>query len=127
MGVNYLIDTNVIIDYYGNKLPVSGTAFIENTSAPYISVITAIELLGWYRISNKEKVKLQKFVDDIEVIQIGKLIVQKTIEIRQTIKIKLPDAIIAATALTNGLDLITHNVSDYKKIKGLKVADPYNL
>ena len=40
---------------------------------------------------------------------------------------KLPDAVIAATALQNGLVLVSRNTKDYKNIQGLEVIDPYGL
>jgi hypothetical protein len=54
-------------------------------------------------------------------------IVDKTIEVRSLYKIKLPDAIIAATAIGNGLVLVTRNTKDFKDIEGLEVIDPYGL
>jgi len=127
MGKKFLIDTNVIIDYYGSRLPEKGIMFIENIDVPLVSVITQIELLGWYRISVKDKIKLQEFIEDATVIQLEDSIVKRTIELRQLSKIKLPDAIVAATALDNHLDLISHNISDFKNIAGIKVIDPWNL
>ena len=44
---------------------------------------------------------------------------------RKTISIKLPDAIIAATALQNNLTLITRNKNDFKNLQSLKILDPY--
>ena len=40
---------------------------------------------------------------------------------------KLPDAMIAATALQNGFILVTNNTKDFKNIEGLEVIDPYQL
>jgi predicted nucleic acid-binding protein len=53
--------------------------------------------------------------------------VNKTIAIRKSKTIKLPDAIIAATALTYSLILVTSNTSDFKNIQGLNVIDPRSL
>ena len=50
---------------------------------------------------------------------------KKTIEIRRSKKIKLPDAIIAATALVNGLEIISRNKSDFSGITGLVCYDPF--
>jgi predicted nucleic acid-binding protein len=61
------------------------------------------------------------------VLDINAGIVQKTISIRKSKKIELPDAIIAATALVHGFTLISRNTSDFKNIMGLKVIDPYGL
>jgi predicted nucleic acid-binding protein len=51
----------------------------------------------------------------------------KTIEIRKKYRLKLPDAIIAASALANNHILITNNVADFDKIHKLKVIDPFRL
>jgi predicted nucleic acid-binding protein len=54
-------------------------------------------------------------------------IVNKTIEVRSLYKIKLPDAVIAATALQNELVLVSRNTKDFKNIQGLEVINPYGL
>ncbi|MFM9836651.1 MAG: PIN domain-containing protein [Cyclobacteriaceae bacterium] len=58
---------------------------------------------------------------------INDFIIEKTIELRKTHKTKLPDAIIAATAIVYDLTLISRNTSDFKNIEGLKVIDPHKL
>ncbi|NJK84443.1 MAG: type II toxin-antitoxin system VapC family toxin [Saprospiraceae bacterium] len=50
---------------------------------------------------------------------------RKTAEIRKAYKIKLPDAIIAATALAYDLTLLTRNVSDFKNIDGINLINPH--
>ena len=52
--------------------------------------------------------------------------VQQTIRLRQQLRIKLPDAIIAATALTHGLPLLTRNTSDFGAVPGMLVLNPYD-
>lgn len=42
------MDSNAVIDYFGNKLPESGSLFMDDLPA-VISVITRIEILGWYQ------------------------------------------------------------------------------
>ena len=51
-------------------------------------------------------------------------VIAKTIRLRQMRKIKIPDAIIAASALIHGLPLVTNNVSDFQWIEGLSLIDP---
>lgn len=51
--------------------------------------------------------------------------VAAVIDIRSTIAIKLPDAIIAVSALTENLPLLTRNTGDFKRIAGLKIIDPF--
>lgn len=53
-------------------------------------------------------------------------IIKKTIQLRRTYKkLKLGDAIIAATALVYSFTLITCNTKDFKNIEGLELLDPY--
>jgi predicted nucleic acid-binding protein len=60
------------------------------------------------------------------VLNINEDIIEKTIEIRKTYKTKLPDAIIAATALVYGMTLITRNTKDFDKIDRLELINPYD-
>jgi predicted nucleic acid-binding protein len=70
--------------------------------------------------------QIEDFVDIANILNIDKSVICKTIEIRRLYKIKLPDAIIAATALENHLTLLTRNISDFKKISNLKLTNPYD-
>jgi len=54
-------------------------------------------------------------------------LLDKTILIRQKQKIKLPDAVIASTALINGLILVSHNIKDFKNIPDLETMNPYDI
>lgn len=128
MELGYIIDTNSIIDYLSNKLPEE---FVENilndviNLKPNISLITKIELLGFS--SDKDAVVLlTDFVNDCNIITLTNEVVEETIKIRKQYKIKLPDAIIAATAIVNKYKLITRNINDFKKIASLKCINPYD-
>ena len=92
---------------------------------PAISVITEIELLCWKTPTDKDLEVLHDFINDALVFELEKDIKLKTAEIRKAHKIKLPDAIIAATALTYELILLTRNVSDFKNINGLNLINPH--
>ena len=123
----YLLDTNVVIDFCNDKLPVNAANFIESIE-PKISVVTAIELFSFAAISQTEKQKLQEFTTIATVYdKIDMDIRTQTIAIRQTYKIKLPDAIIAATAIAYSLTLITRNVNDFKNIQGLSLVNLWEL
>ncbi|MEO8852349.1 MAG: type II toxin-antitoxin system VapC family toxin [Ginsengibacter sp.] len=122
----YLLDTNPVIDFFNRKLSESGKKFISAIE-PVISVITYIELFSNKNISTEERDKLLDFVQVALIYYLNKEIVDRTIDLRQNFKIKTPDAIIAATALTYNRTLITRNNSDFKNIPGLTVIDPYDL
>jgi predicted nucleic acid-binding protein len=124
----YLMDTNSVIDFLGNKLPASGLAFMNTVidAGPNVSVITKIELLG-YNAPEAHNRTLINFINDGAVFGLTDHVVNATINIRKSYRIKLPDAIICATALVYDLTLITRNVSDFIYIDGLLVIDPHSL
>jgi predicted nucleic acid-binding protein len=126
MEQGYLIDTNVIIDNFGSKLQKNAVNFISKIEIS-ISVVTKIEVLGWKNATENQLKPLYNFMETIRILQINEAVIDKTIEIRQSKKINLGGALIAATALTNNLTIITRNTKDFENIKGLQVINPYNL
>ena len=126
MGKEYLIDTNSVIDYLDNKLPDNANELIDGMDSK-ISVITRMELLAWPGASEQQTLILNEFINASEVFALEEPIILKAIEIRKTHKTKLPDAIIAATALVNELTIITRNTKDFEKIEGLGILNPYDI
>lgn len=126
MELSHLLDTNAAIDYLGNKLPPSGSLFLDNL-VPAISVVTRIEILGWFQINSRQLISLSEFIDNSIVYALDERIILKTIELRQQLRIKTPDAIIAATAVINNQILITRNTRDFISIAGLNVINPYEI
>ena len=124
----YLIDSNTVIDYLGRKLPSSGMDFMNSVidDFPTLSVITKIEALG-FNVPDEHYQLLTNFMDDNTILGLTNNIVDTSIEIRKNYKTKLPDAIIAATALVYNLTLISRNTSDFINIQDLKVINPYTL
>ena len=128
MELSYLIDTNAVIDYLGGKLPYAGMNFMNIVidAIPNLSVITKIEVLG-FNAPNEHYQLLSNFINDSTILYLSENIVDSTIEIRKKYKTKLPDAIIAATAISYNLILISRNISDFKNIQRLQVIEPYSL
>jgi predicted nucleic acid-binding protein len=123
----YLLDTNVVIDFFNAKVPQNAKDFLI-TIEPAISVITRIELFASAKIPIDEKMFLDEFVQNCIIFDhINPKIIEQTITIRQNYRANLPDAIIASTAITYDLTLITRNISDFKNIDNLKVLDPYSF
>lgn len=72
----------------------------------------------------KKQTNIKKFVYDAEIFWLTEEIVEKTIEIRRLKRIKLPDAIIASTAIMHDLTLLTNNTGDFTQIPGLNFVNP---
>lgn len=125
----YLIDTNAAIDYIGEAMPPKGLAFMDDIiDKEYsISVISRIELYAYSKLTDKDKETLDIFTGQASVLNINDDIIEQTIELRKTYKTKLPDAIIAATALAHGYTFVTNNEKDFNNIKGLKIVNPHKV
>ncbi|MEI7831265.1 MAG: type II toxin-antitoxin system VapC family toxin [Prolixibacteraceae bacterium] len=129
MARKILIDTNIAIGYIGNRLSAKSMDAIANIfDAEYhISVINKIELLGYPNLHKNEEEKFNLLINHSILHPIDNKIIEETISIRKGHKIKLPDAIIAATCLVNGLDILTLNTQDFKNIDGLRVIEPETI
>jgi predicted nucleic acid-binding protein len=128
MGMNMLVDSNVIIDYVSNRIPEKSAKqldiyFNSNFS---VSIISKIEVLG-FNTQEYELEQLESFIQLSSIVYIDEAVADKTIEIRRMKRIKLPDAIIAATALVQNCILLSHNTTDFNKIEGLQVLDSYSF
>ena len=127
MGTRFLLDTNSVIYFVDGILPTSARDFlkIELSIEANLSVISQIELLGWIPPQGKSLVPVENFVSKTTIYPLSNAVVQKTIDIRRSRKIKLPDAIIAATALVHNFTIISRNMSDFSGIAGLTCLDPF--
>lgn len=126
MGVRYLVDSNCIIDFCNGKLTDTGKNFLIGIK-PEISIVTNIELFATKNIEESEYLLLKKFVSISTVHPITANLIENTIYIRKNNKIKLPNALIAATALTYNFVLISRNTSDFKNVSGLNTINPHSL
>jgi predicted nucleic acid-binding protein len=130
MGIRYLWDTNTVIYFLQKQFPERAEAFIMRSlkeGQPCVSAITEIELLCWNKASQKDLDTIHSFITDAMIIELEPDIKIKAAEIKKIHKLKLPDAIIAATALVYELTLITRNTKDFSNIPNLKIIDPHLL
>ncbi|MEN6452716.1 MAG: type II toxin-antitoxin system VapC family toxin [Prolixibacteraceae bacterium] len=109
-----------------NKLPGKANELID-TIYSKISVITRMELLAWPGADKEQILVLNEFINTSRVFASEEPIILEAIDIRKDYRIKLPDAIIAASALVNSLTLITRNINDFRNIEGLSVMNPYDM
>jgi hypothetical protein len=125
MATGFLIDSNIIIDFSAKKLAGKQHEYVAEIidNFPQISVNNKIELLGFEVVPPQIKL----FIDQVSIIGLDDEVVDLTIALRKEYKIKLPDAIIAATALVNDLTIVTNNIKDFSNISGLQLINPYSI
>lgn len=115
MEEKYIIDTSAVIKYLNEVFPESGISFLDKVlnNESVISFITEIELQVWDPSDPDDLQVYQSFVSQSIVIGVNQKIIEKTIQIRKLTKVKLPDALIAATAIINNFTLIADNDKDF--------------
>jgi len=115
--MKYLLDTNVLI-YYFNGLPLEDVLQEVLMHSFQISIITKIEFLGWSQFVRDASLSAQAraFVNYAHVHPLDHPVAEATIALRQRHRIKVPDAIIAATALVHGLTVVTQNMKDFNDL-----------
>ncbi len=129
MGTGYLADTNAIIDLFLSRLPTASVNWLDRCigyGLISLSVVTRIELLTKTQPVDEYQL-MQELITSVKILPLDEPAIQQTIHLRQQRRIKLPDAIIAATALAHGLPLITRKVADFQGIAGLRVINPHDL
>ncbi len=109
-GTNVLLDTNVIIRWMnGDSVVVSmlrtrGVPLVGNS----VSVISKMELLGYSGLTYSAEQDISGFLDECTILGLGDGSVEQVISLRRPLtRLKLPDAIILATARVHGLRLVT--------------------
>ena len=123
----YLFDTNILIYYFADTLPVQEIPRIEHIlkDSFNISIITKIEFFGFEKFSQDKFSRELEFIGHATVIPLIDEIADRVIDIRRKTRIKIPDAVIAATCLAEDLTLITRNEKDFRDISGLGLYNPF--
>ena len=115
-GTDFLADTNAVIYLLSGNNCMK--PYLQKTLA--VSVISFMELLSFPGITGDEEKLIRQFLSMRKIIQIDKDVMEKTIQLRRGYKIKLPDAIIAATALIHEIPLISADTG-FCKIENLQI------
>jgi predicted nucleic acid-binding protein len=121
-----IFDTNVLI--YLSKKTLNIIDLIPPRAEGSISIISYIEALGFGFETERDEHYMKLICSSFRIVELSDPVITATINIRKRHKIKLPDAIIYATALIEGLPLLTNNTDDFKKLGNrVKLIDPFNL
>ncbi len=117
-----LFDTCILIDYL-NGVEAARTE-LALYREKYISAITWMEVLVGAIMATEAATRL--FLDGFQLIEIDGAIREETVALRRAYRIKLPDAMIWASARIHGLDLITRNTKDFSETLP-QIRIPYRL
>ena len=128
--MRWLLDSNVLIDALAG-LPHGVRVLQEARKRPEVSVIysaiTRIEVLGFPNLSEQEEAAVRRLLNEFEEVAISNAVVERTIQIRKRLRIKIPDALVAASADTAQAVVVTRNTSDFQRVPGLSVVHPDNV
>jgi predicted nucleic acid-binding protein len=116
-----LFDSNILIDYL-NGIEAARSE-IERNQERLVSIVTWMEVLAGARDEAEEDV-IDLFLRDFRVVDLTRRVARDAVEIRRTRRIRLPDAIVWASARAESALLVTRNTKDFPKDDpGLRV--PY--
>ena len=106
MVLKRVLDTNAILYLLGGKLrqPLP-------TGQYFISVISEMELLSYPLLDESAQSRIEAFLSEIIIVGLNEPVKKLAIVLRREHKLKLPDAIVAATALSLGAALVTNDAN----------------
>lgn len=125
--MRYFIDSNIFI-YAAAGMQESIDILSKAVASTWsgYSSITRLEVLGYRKFNKDEEMKLLRMLSCFHECEISRPVVDKAIEVRKSVSIKIPDAIIAASAIVNDSTIITRNEGDFNALMGLEVLNPFN-
>ncbi len=121
-----IVDANVLIRYLGKEIRATKVLekLIGGGKRILVPTIVIAEMLSYPKLADEERMVIKGFISNFEIIPLDFSIAEIGGLLRSKYKIKLPDAIIAATAIYYNSPLLTFNIRDFKKIKELKIISP---
>jgi len=126
--MRWLLDTDVWIDAFAGRLDavrVMTTARSRSVEWVGYSLMTRLEVLAG--LTGADDKHLRELLEEFNEVHIGSDVIEEAIRIRRAVRIKAPDAIIAATSLVHKAELVTRNTADCTRIPGLTVLDTATL
>ena len=122
-----LLDSNIIIDAAAGE-PPAVKVLQQACEAEWagISAITRLEVFGYPGLQPKEEEVLAAILSVLDEISVDSDVITRAIQIRRTGRTKVPDAIIAATALEQQALIATRNEQGFNGIEDLKVLNPWD-
>lgn len=121
MEVRIFLDTNAIISLLNENAGVINA--IESADEIFISIVNELEFKSFSNLSLHDIRLFESFASEVNIVDLNssdKLLKEKIIDIRNNYKLKLPDAIIAASAIINNAILVTAD-KGFSRVKELQL------
>lgn len=127
IGKRYLFDTNIFI-YYFNGEPILKPLFDEVLSGEAEALycpISWVELLCYPALTTDEAQQIRHFLKGFERVDLTENVLDRAAQVRMDYRTALPDAVIAACAVTTESILVTRNENDFNRISDLAIDNPF--
>lgn len=120
----WILDSNVWIDACAGR-PDAGRAVLQAGSIDWcgFSAMSRLEVLGFPKLTAEEEKRLLLLLSQFQEQPVTDEVIAEAIRVRREFRLKTPDAVIAATALLANADLVTRNISDFTRVRGLFVVN----
>lgn len=119
----YVLDTNVILYYAQDEAQAVAridTLFASNALI-YVSAASVIEAFSPAVLPHGERLAIEGILRGLIFVPVDMMIARQSADLRSLYRLKLGDAMIAATALFTGSTLLTRNIRDFKRVPGLAI------
>ena len=117
----FALDTNTLIYYAAGQSATEAFFEEHQNSIFYLPSIVVAEFLSYPLITDSSATAFKRFARQTIVVNLDFAIAELAANLRRRYKVKLMDAVVAATALTAQATLVTNNTRDFKKISGLNL------
>jgi predicted nucleic acid-binding protein len=115
-------DTNIVIAYLSGEASVlkQATIWREQGINFFLPIIAEAEVLSFSALTAEDIVRAERFLaENFISIPMDRSMARETANIRRRYRLKLPDASIAATALTTQTQLVTRDLRDFRRVPKL--------
>ena len=119
-------DSSALILFLNDALPTETVELLNShlpTGRVLISAIVRAEVLAWHGHSTESLDAARVLLDVCELVPVNATIADEAARIRRETGLKLPDALIAATALLRSVALVTANGKDFRRVSGLALVE----
>lgn len=121
-----VFDSSALILFLNDALPIETVDLLNRhlpTGRVLISAIVRAEILAWHGHSASSLDAARVLLDVCELVPVNATVADEGARIRRETGLKLPDALIAATALLQSAALVTANGKDFRRVPGLALVE----